>query len=81
MPKTKESDLYFKLGEMHADIKNTYEQTLKTNGRVTKLESDIIPKLDKRVDDIDVRMAKYLGIASVVIFLIQMFGSKIINSL
>lgn len=81
MPKKEETDLYYKLGAMHADIKNTFEQTLKTNGRVTKLESDVIPKLDKRVDEIDVRMAKYLGIASVVIFLIQLFGSKIINSI
>lgn len=81
MTKKEDTDLYYKLGAMHADIKNTLEQTLKTNGRVTKLESEIIPRLDKRVDEIDVRMAKYLGIASVIIFLIQMFASKIINSL
>lgn len=81
MAKKEESDLYYKLGAMHADIKNTYEQALKTNGRVTKMENDVIPKLDKRVDEIDVRMAKYLGVASVVIFLLQMFGSKLINKL
>lgn len=80
-PKESEADLYYKLGAMHADIKNTLEQTLKTNGRVTKLESDIIPRLDKRVDEIDVRMAKYLGVASVIIFLLNMFGSKILNSI
>ena len=82
MAKTQgEGDLYYKLGEMHADIKNTFEQTLKTNGRVTKLESEIIPRMDRRIDDIDLRIAKYVGAVGVILFLIQMFGSKIINSL
>lgn len=74
------TELYFKLGEMHSDIKNTYDQTLKTNGRVTKLESEIIPKLDQRVDDIDLRMAKYIGGAGVILFLLNLFGSKILNA-
>lgn len=81
MAKKEESDLYYKLGAMHADIKNTYEQALKTNGRVTKMENDVIPKLDKRVDEIDMRIAKYMGAMGVVLFLLQMVGSKIINSL
>lgn len=69
----KNEDLHFKLGEMHSDIKSILVEAKRTNGRVTKLEND--------VDTINIRMAKYVGVVSAIIFVIQMFGQSIINSI
>jgi hypothetical protein len=77
----KEIDLYFKLGEMHADIKNTYEQALKTNGRVTKIETETIPELDSKVGAINIQLAKYIGATGVIVFIINLLASKILERL
>lgn len=63
----KEQDLYFKLGEIHGDIKSILDEAKRTNGRVTRLESE--------VNSIRVKIAYYTGGFAVVIFVIE----KIIN--
>jgi hypothetical protein len=77
-----DSDLYFKLGEMHADIKNTYDEAKKTNGRVTKLETETIPNLSQRLSDevngVKLKVAYYTGGFAVVIWILEKVISKYI---
>ena len=81
MPDEQQTDLYYKLGEMHGDIKATLAEAKRTNGRVTKLEQETIPALDKRMDRIDQRIAYYLGGVAVLLVIIQLLAPKIIDRL
>lgn len=73
------NDIYYKLGEMHGDIKSTLAEAKRTNGRVTKLETETIPTLDKKVDDINLKMAYWMGGASVVIFILNLVLPKLLD--
>lgn len=64
----KHTDIYYKLGEMHGDIKSCLAEAKKTNGRVTKLEED--------VNNIKTKIAYYAGAAALAAFLIQTVISK-----
>lgn len=76
-----QTDIYYKLGEMHGDIKSTLQEAQRTNGRVTKIESVTIPNIEKRLDRMDIRMAYYLGGIAVIIFVLNLIAPKIINSI
>lgn len=84
------TDIYYKLGAIHGDIKrvdektdNILTQTTKTNGRVTTLETKTIPeledKLNMKIDRIDRQIAKYTGIASVIIFILSFILPKLLD--
>lgn len=77
----KQSDLYFKLGEMHADIKNTYEEAKKTNGRVTRLETLTVPELKDEVDKINYKIALYMGAIGVILFVANLVLPPLVKSL
>lgn len=75
------SDIYYKLGEMHGDLKSVLAEVKKTNGRVTKLESETVPAIDQKVDDINLRLAKYVGMVSAIIFIVQFLGKAIVEKI
>ena len=75
------ADVHYKLGEMHGDIKATLAEAQRTNGRVTKIETEIIPTLGKRIDRIEIKIAYYAGGAGVLVYLVQQIIPKLINSL
>lgn len=77
----KAEDIQFKLGEMHGDIKSILAEAKRTNGRVTKIEDETVPELKKEISDINLRLAKYVGIVSAVIFLVQLLGRGLIEKL
>jgi hypothetical protein len=79
MNEDKNTDIYYKLGEMHGDIKSTLAEAKRTNGRVTKIEEEKIPGVNKRIDKIELRLAYYVGIAAVILFLINIFAPKLID--
>lgn len=75
MADEKDTDIYYKLGEIHGGIKRLDEktdsiltQTTKTNGRVTTLEKD--------VSNIKLKIAYWSGGFTVVIWLIQTLINK-----
>lgn len=74
------TDIYYKLGEMHGDIKSTLAEAKRTNGRVTKLESETIPKLDdklsKEINEIKLKVAYYTGGFTVLLWLVEKMISK-----
>lgn len=71
-----QTDIYYKLGEMHGDIKSTLVEAKRTNGRVTKLESETIPAIEKRLDKIELKIAYYVGAVSVVIYVVEKLISQ-----
>lgn len=75
----KSTDIYYKLGEMHGDIKSTLAEAKRTNGRVTKLESETIPKIEKDINTIKVKIAFYSGIAAVIVFVAREVLSKLLS--
>lgn len=70
------TDVYYKLGEMHGDIKAILVEAKRTNGRVTTLESKTVPDLAKRVDKIELRLAAYVGAASVILFALKELADR-----
>lgn len=75
----KNDKLYYTLGVMHGDIKSTLAEAQRTNGRVTKLESETVPALEKRLNGIENKIAKYLGGIAVVLFLLNLFLPKLVD--
>jgi hypothetical protein len=73
-------DIYYKLGEMHGDIKSTLAEAKRTNGRVTKIESETIPQLNdrlsKEINDVKLKVAYYTGGFAVVLWVIEKLISK-----
>lgn len=78
MPEEK-NDIYYKLGEIHGDVKSILVEAKRTNGRVTKIENQAIPELHERIDGIDLKLAKWAGVIAVILFLIQLFGNRLIE--
>lgn len=76
-----DTDIYYKLGEIHGDVKNILVEAKKTNGRVTKLETETVPKLKEEVEDIKVNMARWMGGLAVIIFLLNYLAPKILDKI
>lgn len=81
MKKDVPNDIYYKLGEMHGDIKSVLEEAKRTNGRVTRLESETVPEVKNEVDDIKRQIAYWMGGASVVIFILNLILPKILEKI
>lgn len=73
-------DIYYKLGEIHGDIKSTLAEAKRTNGRVTKLETETIPtlneKLSKEITDVKLKVAYYTGGFTAILWVIEKLISK-----
>lgn len=74
------TDIYYKLGEMHGDIKATLIEAKRTNGRVTKLETETIPDLRKdltsEINQVKLKVAYYTGGFAVVLWILEKVISK-----
>ena len=73
-------DIYYKLGEMHGDIKSTLAEAKRTNGRVTRLETETIPELrsdlSKEISEVKLKVAYYTGGFAVVIWVLEKIVSR-----
>lgn len=69
------NDIQYKLGEMHGDIKSTLAEAKRTNGRVTKLESETVPQLradlTREIGDLKLKVAYFSGGFSMLFWIIQ----------
>jgi hypothetical protein len=68
-----DDNIYFKLGEMHGDIKSILTEAKKTNGRVTKLEGDVV--------NIKLKIAYYAGGVSIIIYILTYLAPKLIEKI
>lgn len=72
-------DIYYKLGEIHGDIKSVLIEAKRTNGRVTTLESVTVPRLERDINEIKSNIAKYTGIVAVIVFLAGIILPKLLD--
>lgn len=62
------SEIQFKLGEIHGDVKHILVEAQKTNGRVTSLE--------KEIGSIKLKIAYWSGSVGVILWILEKVISK-----
>lgn len=70
------TDIYYKLGEIHGDVKHVLEEAKKTNGRITKIETETIPNVKEEINEVKLKVAYYTGGFAVVIWALEKIVSK-----